>query len=70
MQAYEKIRAIVNDIRENDNYFVNADEWRDLQIAGIDFSRLYTFFEKLYKNDYSAYLEEPYSEIIEGIAQT
>ena len=70
MQAFEKIREIADGIKENDSYFANADEWRDLQIAGIDFSRLYTFFEKLYKNDYSAYLEEPYSEIIEGIAQT
>ena len=64
-QAFETITKIVNDIKENENYIVNADEYKDKTIADIDFYRLYDILNDIHENNFEPYYENPHVEIIE-----
>lgn len=58
-QAFELIQDIVNDIKEHENYIINADKYQSQVVAGIDFSRLYTFLKNIHENNYAMYYDKP-----------
>lgn len=68
IEAFAKFLEIAENIKEQDSYFANAEDWKNLEIAGIEFSRLYTMLDRLYWNQESIYREDPRIDIVEGIA--
>lgn len=68
-QVFDNIVKIVADIKENENFIVNAAEYKDKKIGEVDFSRLYNFLNNIHKNNFKVYNEEPRTQIIEGIEQ-
>lgn len=69
-QAFELIRKIAGEIEESEYLLTDADSYKDAEIGGIDFSRLYTF---LYNMDQvwgiDKYIETPKSEIVQEDAE-
>lgn len=56
-QAFDMILKIVDDIKENENYIYNADEYKNKTIGGVDFSRLYVFLNNIHENKFEPYIE-------------
>lgn len=54
-QAFDLICSIVNDIKENENYIVNSENYENKKIGDIDFNRLYTFLENIHNNNFESY---------------
>ncbi|MGI6744941.1 MAG: hypothetical protein ACOX45_01975 [Acutalibacteraceae bacterium] len=65
-QAFERIVKITEEIKENENYITNADEYKNEMIGGVDFSRLYNFLNNIHTNKFELYHENPRIETIEG----
>ena len=53
--AFETIRMITEKIRGTDNFLFCAEEFKNLSVAGIDFSRLYAFLRAIHSNDFTEY---------------
>ncbi len=54
-KAFDKIKEIVSGIKENELYIFNAEEYKDLMLGDIDFSRLYTFLDNIHNNKFDNY---------------
>lgn len=65
VEAFEKIQAIMNDIKENESYISGASEYKNTKIGEIDFSRLYTFLKAIHENKYDRYIEQNHVETVE-----
>lgn len=58
-EAFAKIRAIVEEIKEAEDYTSGAESYRNMVLGGIDFSRLYTFLYNIHINNYNMYIADP-----------
>lgn len=58
-QVFDVITKIRSDIKEQDIYIANADDYKDKVIGNIDFSRLYVFLSNIHENKFDEYLEGP-----------
>lgn len=67
-QVFEKLIQITAAIEGTDNYLINADEYKELTIDGIDFNRLYVFFENIHNNNFARYSYTPETVTVKGIA--
>ncbi len=67
-QAFEMINSITMAIREKDNFLATAEDYKNIIIDGIDFSRLYTFLKNIHENKFDQYYESPIIEKVEGAA--
>lgn len=67
-QAFEMIKSITMAIRERDNFMATAEDYKNIIIDGIDFSRLYTFLKNIHENKFDQYYESPIIEKVEGAA--
>lgn len=56
-QVFDMIKKITSDIKEQDIYIANADDYKDKVIGNIDFSRLYIFLNNIHENHYDQYLD-------------
>lgn len=63
-EVFEKISSIVENIKEQENFIVDAETYKDLEIGEIDFSRLYTFLNNIHENKFDLYEEEPITLVI------
>ena len=66
LRAFELIQNIVTDIKNAESFVVNKDTYQNVTIGEIDFSRLYTFLEKIHTNNYEQYIVESIIEFHEG----
>lgn len=66
LQVFELIQDIVVDIKNAESFIVNSDSYQNVVIGDIDFSRLYTFLEKIHSNNYEQYIGESIVEVHEG----
>ena len=69
-QVFERIEKITKAIKENENYIVNADEYKNESIGGVDFSRLYNFLNNIHTNKFVLYQESSHIETVEGTEQS
>lgn len=44
-QAFELLQKLARDIEESENLLIDAEDYMDAEIAGLDFFRLYTFLK-------------------------
>jgi hypothetical protein len=63
-EVFEKISSIVEDIKEQENFIVDAESYKDLEIGEIDFSRLYTFLNNIHENKFDLYEEDAITQVI------
>lgn len=67
IQAFEKLQGIAADIMASDSFIAGADSYKDSEIGGLDFSRLYAFLHDIHNNSYQIsrrYYEDTYRETV------
>lgn len=65
-RVFEKIQEIVAGCKESESFIWGADGYKEENIGGIDFSRLYNFMYNIHVNKYDIYFRDTIIETIEG----
>lgn len=67
IQIYNHIQKITANIKEYENFIVDSENYKNSNIGGVDFSRLYEFLKNIHENKFDLYIESPHIETVEGI---
>lgn len=67
IQIYNHIQKITTNIKEYENFIVDSENYKNSNIGGVDFSRLYEFLKNIHENKFDLYIESPHIETVEGI---
>lgn len=58
VKLWEKICSITDMIKEEELFITGKEDYQDMEMAGVDLSRLYTFLKNIHENKYERYIPD------------
>ena len=68
-EAFTFIQSLCSSVRGTDDLLIRSEEYQNLSIGDLDFSRLYAFMNAIHLNQYTSYIESPVIISLEEIAE-
>lgn len=58
VKLWEKICSITDMIKEEELFITGKENYQDMELAGVDLSKLYTFLKNIHENKYERYIPD------------